>query len=61
VAELVKHVTLDFGSGHDLRAVRLSPMSGSELSMESACESLSPSPLAPPTPINQSINQSIKS
>ena len=26
VAQLVKHPTLDFGSGHDLRVVRLSPV-----------------------------------
>ena len=32
----VKHLTLDFGSGHDLRVVRLSPLSGSALSVELA-------------------------
>ena len=36
--------TLDFGSGHDHRVVRLSPASGSVLSKESVC----PSPSAPP-------------
>ena len=36
VAQSVKHLTLDFSSGHDLRAVRLSPVSGSTLSRESA-------------------------
>jgi len=29
VAQLVEHLTLDFGSGHDLGFVKLSPMSGS--------------------------------
>ena len=34
VAQSVKHQTLDFGSGHDLRLMRLRPMSGSVLGME---------------------------
>ena len=29
VAQLLKCPTLDFGSGHDLRVVKLSPISGS--------------------------------
>ena len=37
------HPTLDLGSGHDLRVVRSSPVSGSALGAESAGESL-PSP-----------------
>ena len=36
VAQSVKSVTLDFGSGHDLRAIKLSLMSGSTLGMEPA-------------------------
>ena len=40
MAQFVKHVTLGFGSGHDLRVVRLSPMSGSMLSVESTWDSL---------------------
>ena len=32
VAQSVKHLSLDFGSGHDLRVVRLSLTSGSVLS-----------------------------
>ena len=36
VAQLVKHLTPDFGSGHDLRVVSSSPASGSLLGMESA-------------------------
>lgn len=36
VAQFVKHLTLNFGSGHDLRVVRSSPASGSMLSEESA-------------------------
>jgi len=43
VAQSVKHLTLGSGSGHDLQIVRSSPMSGSTLSVESAC----PSPFAP--------------
>jgi len=31
VVQLVKHCTLDFSSGHDLRVVGLSPESGSSL------------------------------
>ena len=36
VAQVVEHPTLDFSSGHDLRVVGLSPMSGSMLSVKSA-------------------------
>ena len=36
VAQPGKHLTLDFGSGHDLRVVRSSPMLGSTLNMEPA-------------------------
>ena len=36
VAQWVEHPTLGFGSGHDLRVMRLSPMSSSVLSEESA-------------------------
>jgi len=32
-----KHLTLDFGAGHDLSFVRSSPGSGSLLRIESAC------------------------
>ena len=35
-AQLVKCLTLDFSSGHDLRVVKSSPASGSVLSGESA-------------------------
>ena len=35
-AQLVKHLTLDFGSRHDLRVVRPSLVLGSKLGMESA-------------------------
>jgi len=48
VAQSVKRPTLGFGSGRDLRVVRWSPASGSALSRESACDSLSP-PLSLPT------------
>ena len=36
VAQSIKHLTLDLGSGHDLTVVRLSPMFGSTLSVEPA-------------------------
>ena len=45
----VKHLTLDFGSGHDLRVVGWSPESSSTLSMEPAWDSL-PLPLPFPHP-----------
>ena len=41
VAQSVEYPTLDFGSGHDLRVVGLSPTSVSALSMEIAWDSLS--------------------
>ena len=36
VAQFVKHLTLNFGSGHDLRVMRLSPKTGSKPSRKSA-------------------------
>jgi len=39
VVQLVKHPTFGFGSGHDLAAVGLSPVSGSALSAEPASDS----------------------
>ena len=42
---LVKHLTVDFSSVHDLRVIRSSPTSGSVLSTESA----GLSPFAPPS------------
>ena len=36
MADLIKHPTLDLGSGHGLWVMRLSPMLGSGLSVESA-------------------------
>ena len=36
VAQSVKHVTLDFGSGHDRRVVTQSPVLGSALRVEPA-------------------------
>ena len=33
VVQLIKHQTLGFSSGHDLRVLRLSPVSGCELSL----------------------------
>ena len=46
VARSGKHLTLDFGSGHDLRVLGSDPESSSVLSRESAWDSfsLSPSP-----------------
>ena len=34
VAQSVKHLTLDFNSGHDLRVLKSSPALGSMLGME---------------------------
>ena len=36
MAQSVKHPTLDFGSGHDIRVVRWSAEEGSVLGMEPA-------------------------
>ena len=36
VTQSVRHPTVDFGSGHDLRVMRLSSISGSALGTESA-------------------------
>ena len=44
MAQSVQHLTLDFGSGHDLMILRQSPSLGSTLGMEAAWDSLSPSP-----------------
>ena len=44
MAQSIEDPTLDFGSGHDFRAVGLSPMSGSAPSVEAAWESLSARP-----------------
>ena len=41
VAQSVKCPILDFSSGHDLRVVRWSPMSGFTLGLDSAWDSLS--------------------
>jgi len=41
VAQLVGHLTVGIGSGHDLRVMGWSPASGSALSSESAEDSLS--------------------
>ena len=52
---MIKHLTLGFSSGHDLRVVRLSPVLGSVLSLETAGDSLS---LCTPAP--RLINKSFK-
>ena len=43
MAQSVDYLTLDFDSGHDLRVLGSSPMSGSIVSMEFGIASLSPS------------------
>ena len=43
MAQSVECLTLDFSSGHDLRVMRLGPVSGSALGVESASDPLSPS------------------
>ena len=40
VAQLVKRLTFDFDSGHDLKVLELSPASGFVLNEESAGDSL---------------------
>jgi len=58
VTQLVKHPTLGFGLGHDLKVVRSSPTSGYALSGESAGDSLSlPLPLPPCTLSLSQINK----
>ena len=47
MAQLAKHHTLDFGSGHDLTVMRPSPALDSVLSIETALDSLSPFLFAP--------------
>jgi len=47
VAQSVGHLTLDFGSSHDLGVVSLSPMSGSVLGVEPSWDFLSISLSAP--------------
>lgn len=47
VVQSVEHPTLSFGSNHNLRLMRSSPMLGSP-SAWSLLRSLSPSPLSPP-------------
>ena len=46
VAQLVEHLSPDFGSGHDVRVMQLSPTLGYTLSVESASGSLRPSVLS---------------
>ena len=52
MAQAVKHPTLDFGSGHDLRVMRSNTALGSVLSMETAWDS-PPLPLSPTLSINK--------
>ena len=51
MAQSFERLTLDFGSGHDLRAGELSPVWGSVLSVDSLSLSLSLSLLLLPSPI----------
>ena len=50
VAQSIKHLTLDFSSGHGLRVLGLSLGSGSTLHGEPAWDSCSPSPSGSPLP-----------
>lgn len=50
------HLTLDFGSCHDSRVMRLSSVWGLVLGEEPASDSLSPSLSAPPPPCSLSKN-----
>ena len=49
VAQLVKHLILDFGSGHDLRVLRSRPVMGSPWAWN-LLKILSPLPSAPSLP-----------
>ena len=60
VVQSVGCLTLDFGSCHDLMVVRLSPASGSMLSVESAWDSLSLILLLMPSLSVSEINKSLK-
>ena len=53
MAQLVKHLTFDFGSDHDLRVVRWSPAVGSMLAMEPASFRLLLSPLPLPSSLSK--------
>ena len=55
VALSVQRPTFDSGSGHDLRVLGWSPTSGSMLSMESACLSLSLPLLLPMCSLKQNL------
>ena len=48
MAQSVERLTLGVGAGQDLGVLRWSPVFGSTLRGESAGDSLSPSPSAPP-------------
>ena len=52
MVQLVEHLTLDFGSGHDLKGMGLSPVSGSVLIAQSLLGILS-LPLSLPLPIKK--------
>ena len=56
---MVKHLTLDFGSGHGLTVVSSSPESGSELTAWSLLGILPSSPFTPP-PIACVLSLSLK-
>ena len=51
MTQSVEHVTLDFGSDHDIMVMELSPALGSALGMEPACNSRSPSPFSSAPPL----------
>ena len=55
LAQSVKHLTLDFGSGHDLRIVGLSPMSSAMLT--SVGSLLLPLSLCPPPTCSHFLSQ----
>ena len=59
MAQSVKHLTPDFGSGHDPRVVGLSHMLTSALGMETAWDSLSSSLSASPPLILHSLSVSV--
>lgn len=58
-AQLMKRLTLDFGSRGDLTVVGWSPASGSTLCLEPAGDSVSPAPPALPHPLSPSLKKNL--
>ena len=57
MAQLVKRLTLGFGSVHDVEVLGWRPLSGSALSVASTWDSLSPSTPYPPLMVSLSLSE----